>query len=333
MVEARKANGIDRAAILLFSLGEDAAASILRHMDVDEVQRVGSAMAALQNVPRGDVSAVLGELLIAVDGKTTVGLGAQDYMKAVFTNALGERKASSLLGRIFTGRKSQGIESLQYMEPKAVARVIREENPQIVATILAHFTAEQAAQVLQHMPVELQGPVALRIARLNSVSETALKDLDSIVEEQTQAVESMKSARIGGVKMAADIINRVSKDTETAILELIKNEDANLLEAIEQSLFNIETLLSVDDSAIQLILREIQSATLIIALKGADEAVRNKMLNNMSKRAAEILRDDLAAKGPVRVSEVEKAQREILTVAQRLAEEGQIVLGKGDDFV
>ena len=334
MADAADVSGIDRAAILLFTLGEEAAASILRHMDIDDVHRLGSAMASLENIPKERVSGVLGDMLNAVEEKTPIGIGTKDFLQKILHQSLGDRKAGNLLGRIFKGRKSQGIESLRWMDSEAVARVIGDEHPQIIATILAHFGHDQAAAVLKQFPIEQRAAIALRIARLDTVSEDALKELDAIVEEQTQAAEAMKSTQLGGVRSAADIINHLDSESESAILDVIRAEDTNLLEAIENSLFVFEALLSVDDRGIQTIMREIQSDTLILALKGADEAMRTKIFDNMSKRAAETLRDDLSAKGPVRVADVEQAQREILVVAQRLSDEGQIVLGgSGDDYV
>jgi flagellar motor switch protein FliG len=335
MAEAsEELKGTEQAAVLLLTLGEEAAAAVLRHLEVAEVQRLGSAMASLTDVPREAVSGVLGNLLVAAEAKTSIGFGTADYLRKVLVASLGERKAGSLLDRIIQGRASKGIEALKWMEPKTVAQVIRNEHPQIIATILAHLSAEQGAEVLPALPAELHGDIALRIARLQDVPETALKQLDEIVDSQTRETRELRSTRLGGVRMAADIINLLDTETESAIMEAIQASDEDLGQQIQDSLFVFDNLLGLDDRGMQTLLREVQSDQLGLALRGADPALREKIFRNMSKRAAEILQDDMAAAGPVRLAEVEAAQKEILTSAQRLAEEGQIMLGGGgDDFV
>jgi flagellar motor switch protein FliG len=220
------------------------------------------------------------------------------------------------------------------MEPRAVAEVVKNEHPQIVATILAHLPSQQAADVLRYFEPAAQADVAVRVARLDEVPETALQELDAIVERQTKEAATLKTSRLGGVKAAADIINLLGAGAQAAMIETIKNEDAELGELIKDALFVFDNLLKVDDRGMQSILREVQADTLATALKGADDAIRDKVFKNMSKRAAEILRDDIAAKGPVRLSDVEQAQKEVLAVALRLAEEGSIVLASsGEEFV
>lgn len=326
-------SGAERAAILLLTLGEQAAASILKHMDVDEVHRVGAAMAAMSDVPRDRVVEVLGELLTAVETKTPFGIGTTEYLRNVLTESLGERRAANLLERIIDGRESKGIDALKWMDPRTVAGVLRNEHPQIVATILAHFGARQAADVLARFPPSMQAEVAIRLARLEEVPESALAELDALVERQARDSAALRTARLGGVRAAADIINLLPPDAEAAVLEAIRAEDGALGEEIQDALFLFENLLKVDDRAMQLILREVQADTLVVALKGADEAMRAKVFANMSKRAADILRDDLAARGPVRLADVEAAQKEVLAVAQRLADEGRIALGSDAEFV
>jgi flagellar motor switch protein FliG len=330
---AGQTSGTERAAILLMTLGEQTAASVLRHMGIEEVQKLGSAMAALSDVPRERVTEVLGQLLVAVQGKTAIGVGTQDYLRKVMTDSLGERRAGALLGRIFKGRESTGIDALKWMEPRTVAEVIRDEHPQIVATVLAHLPSQQAADVLKQFDPLAQADVAMRMARLDEVPETALQELDTIIERQTKEATTIKTAKIGGIKAAADMINLLG-NTQSTMIEAIQAQDAELGELIKDALFVFDNLLKVDDRGMQAILRDVQADTLAIALKGADEEISEKIYKNMSKRAAEILRDDIASKGPVRLSEVETAQKEILAVAMRLAEEGTIVLAAGgDEFV
>jgi flagellar motor switch protein FliG len=334
MAEAATVGGTERAAILLMTLGEQTAASVLRHMGVEEVQRLGTAMAGLSDVPRDRVTDVLGQLLVAVQGKTAIGIDSNGYLRKVLTDSLGERRAGALLGRIIKGRDSTGIDALKWMEPRAVAEVIKDEHPQIVATILAHLPSQQAADVLRTFEPKAQADVAVRVARLDEVPETALQELDAIVERQTKEAATVKTAHLGGVKSAADIINRLGAGAQTSMIDAIKAEDAELGELIKDALFVFDNLLKVDDRGMQAILREVQADTLATALKGADEEIRDKVFKNMSSRAAEILRDDIATKGPVRLSEVEQAQKEVLGVALRLAEEGTIVLaGGGEEFV
>jgi len=332
MAEA-EIKGTDRAAILLMTLGEQTAAAVLRHMGIEEVQKLGVAMAGLADVPRERVTEVLGQLLVAVQGKTAIGMGTGDYLKKVMTDSLGERRAGALLGRILKGRDSTGIDALKWMEPRAAAEIVKNEHPQIVATILAHLPSQQAADVLKELDAPTQADIAMRMARLDEVPETALQELDTIVERQTKDAIAIKTAKLGGVKAAADMINLLGAKQSTMI-EAIQAEDAELGELIKDALFVFDNLLKVDDRGMQAILREVQADTLATALKGADEEISEKIYKNMSKRAAEILRDDISSKGPVRLSEVEQAQKEILAVALRLAEEGTIALaGSGDEFV
>ena len=334
MAEAATIGGTQRAAILLMTLGEQTAAAVLRHMDVEEVHKLGSAMAGLADVPRERVTDVLGQLLVAVQGKTAIGIGSNEYLRKVLVESLGERRAGALLGRIVKGRDSTGIDALKWMDPRAVAEVIKAEHPQIVATILAHLPSQQAADVLRTFDQAQQADIALRVARLDEVPETALQELDAIVERQTKEAASVKTARLGGVKAAAEMINLLGAGAQTTMIDAIKNEDAELGELIKDALFVFENLLKVDDRGMQAILREVQADTLATALKGADEEIREKIFKNMSSRAAEILRDDISTKGPVRLSEVEQAQKEVLAVALRLAEEGTIMLASGgEEFV
>ena len=328
------ADGMSRAAILLMSVGEEAAAAVMKHMNVDEVQQLGASMAALANVSRDQVTGALGALLESVADKTAIGMGTPEYLRKVLTNSVGERKAENLLNKILDDRELKGIDALRWMDAKSVAHVIKNEHPQIVATILAHLSPDQAAQVLVGLPGERHGEIAKRIALLEEVPETALEELDEIVDQQTQEAMNLRSARVGGLRSAADIINLMGSDAETAILEYINEGDQELGQKIKDSLFIFENLLTLDDRGMQRLMREVQSDVLSVALKGADAAIADKIYRNMSKRAAEILKDDIAAKGPVRLAEVEEAQRTILGIAQQLAEEGEIMLGgSGDDFV
>jgi len=288
----------------------------------------------LSDVPRERVSDVLGALLVAVQGKTSIGFGTAEYLRKVLTESLGERRASTLLSRILKGRDSTGIDALKWMDPRTVSDVIKNEHPQIIATILAHLPSQQAADVLKRFDSAVQAEVAVRVARLDEVPETALQELDAIVERQTKEATQLKTARLGGVKAAADMINLLGASGQTSMIDAIKAQDPELGEQIKDALFVFENLLKVDDRGVQSILREVQADVLSVALKAADEEIKEKIFKNMSKRAVEILKDDISAKGPVRLSDVEAAQKEILAVALRLAEEGTITLAAGgDEFV
>ena len=312
------------------TLGEQTAASVLKHMDVEEVQKLGVAMAGLSDVPRERVTEVLGQLLVAVQGKTPIGIGTNDYLRRVMTDSLGERRAGAMLGRIMKGRESTGIDALKWMEPRAVAELVGREHPQIIATILAHLPSRQAAEVLKELDAGMQADIAMRMARLDEVPETALQELDGIVERQAKEATAVKTAKLGGVQATAEMINLMGPKQATMI-EAIQAEDAELGELIKDALFVFDNLLDIDDRGMQAILREVQADTLATALKAADEEIKEKVFKNMSKRAAEILRDDIASKGPVRLSEVEQAQKEILAVVLRLSEEGAVMLSAGGD--
>ena len=250
----------------------------------------------------------------------------------MITTALGEKKAGGVIDRILLGRDSKGLDSLKWMDPLAVATVVKKEHPQIIAIVLSYLDGDHAAEVLQHLPATARSDVLMRIATLDGVTPTAINELNQILEKQFSGSTEAKSSGVGGVKVAAEILNCMDGDDETTITEEITELDAELAEAIQSQMFVFDNLLEIDDRGIQTLLRDVQSDQLIVALKGADDAVKNKIFNNMSSRAADMMREDLEAKGPVKLKEVEDAQLEILNVAKRLAESGDITLGgKGDD--
>jgi len=324
---ATKLSKLDKAAIFLLSLGESDAAAILKHMGPKEVQRVGSAMAGLRTVNREHVQQVMGDFIETVGEQTGLGVGADSYIRAMLTQALGEDKANGLVDRILLGGSTSGLDSLKWMEPRAVADVIRFEHPQIQAIVVAYLDPDMAAEVISYFDHKVRLDVLLRVASLNTVQPSALKELNEILEKQFAGNSNTTRANMGGVKRTADIMNFLESSTESQLIEAIRDMDEDLSSKIEDLMFVFDNLSDVDDRGIQALLREISSEVLIVALKGADEAIKEKIFKNMSKRAGELLRDDLEAKGPVRVSEVEGAQKEILTIARRMAEAGEIVLG------
>ncbi|OTJ69347.1 flagellar motor switch protein FliG [Pseudomonas aeruginosa] len=324
---AAKLTKVDKAAILLLSLGETDAAQVLRHMGPKEVQRVGVAMASMRNVHREQVEQVMGEFVEVVGDQTSLGVGADGYIRKMLTQALGEDKANNLIDRILLGGSTSGRDSLKWMEPRAVADVIRYEHPQIQAIVVAYLDPDQAAEVLSHFDHKVRLDIVLRVSSLNTVQPSALKELNLILEKQFAGNSNATRTTMGGVKRAADIMNYLDSSIEGQLMDSIREVDEDLSGQIEDLMFVFDNLADVDDRGIQALLREVSSDVLVLALKGSDEAIREKVFKNMSKRAAELLRDDLEAKGPVRVSEVEGAQKEILTIARRMAESGDIVLG------
>lgn len=333
--KAASMTGTDRAAVLLMSLGEENAAGVLKHMGPKEVQRIGTAMASLQSISRQDMNRVLQDFVQMVEQQTALGVGSDEYVRKVLTSALGEDKAGGVIDRILTGRNSKGLEALKWMDARAVADMIRMEHPQIVAIVLSFLDADQAAEVLALLPESAQTEIVMRIATLDTVQPNALEELDQILEKQFSSSNAQQPAAMGGVKNAANIMNYLDPSIESRIIEQIRKSDAALGGTIQDLMFTFDNFLDLDDRSVQSLLREVPGDRLVIALKGADEAVREKIFRNMSKRAAEMLREDLESKGPVRLSDVEAAQKEILGTVRRMAENGEIVIGGrgGDEYV
>ncbi|HEY1283897.1 MAG TPA: flagellar motor switch protein FliG [Steroidobacteraceae bacterium] len=326
--------GTERAAILLLTLGEQEAAQVLKHMGAREVQRVGAAMTQLINVSREEVTDVLSSFSSAVETQTSVGVGVDEFLRKVLVDALGTDKAASVIDRINIGPSSKGLEALKWMDPRAVAELIRQEHPQIIAIVLAYLDSDQSAEILSYLPSSLHADVLMRIATLDGVQPSALSELDDIMEKQFAGKQSGKNSSLGGAKAAADIVNLLDASEESSIMEQINKQDESLAARIQDLVFVFDNLIDVDDRGMQELLRNVQSDRLLIAMKGADDSLKQKIFKNMSQRAAEMLKDDLEAKGPVKLSEVEAAQKEILAQARKLAEAGTISLGgKGEQYV
>lgn len=326
--------GTERAAILLLSLGEQDAAQVLKHMGAREVQRIGSAMAALSNVSREEVQGVITEFASLVETQTSVGVGTEEFLRKVLVEALGEEKASNIIDRISIGRSSKGLEALKWMDARAVAELIRLEHPQIVAIVLAYLEPDQSAEILACLPPGMRSDVLVRIATLDGVQPSALTELDDIMEKQFAGKGAHRTSVLGGAKAAANIINNLEPSQEGVIMEQITQTDQALSARIQDLIFVFDNLLEIDDRSMQELLRQVPSDKLLLAMKGCEEAMKEKIFKNMSQRAAEMLKDDLESKGPVRISEVEAAQKEILQTARKLAEAGTIALaGKGEEYV
>ncbi len=331
---AARRSGTERAAIFLMTLGEQGAAQVLRHMAARDVQRVGAAMAQLAKVSRDEVMAVLDTFARNVENETSVGIGSDDDVRKVLTDALVEEKAGGVIDRIQLGRASKGLDSLKWMEPRSIAEMIRNEHPQIIAIVLAYLEPDQAGSVLGHLPEWLRADVVLRIATLDGLQPGALSELDEIVEKQFAGAGRGGPTSLGGPKVAASILNMMEAGAENTVMEDMRKVDEGLVARIEDLMIVFDNLLGVDDRGMQELLRQVQSDSLLLALKGADEELKAKIFRNMSQRAAEMLKDDLEARGPVRLADVEAAQKEILAVARKMAGEGTLMLGgRGGQYV
>ena len=324
---------IVRAAILMMTLGESDAAEILKHMGPKEVQAIGSAMSKMPTVKRDVVESVVSSFIDDVGMHTGLGMGSNDYIRTMLTQALGEEKANGLIDRILLGGNTKGLDTLKWMDGRSVHDIIKYEHPQIQAIVIAYLDPDQSSEVLALFDEKQRLDIILRVSALEAVQPSALQELNTILEKQFSGTAGGQTASMGGIKCSATIMNMMDSSIEADLMDAIKEVDEELGNQIEDLMFVFDNLVEVDDRGIQALLREIQSDTLIIALKGSDDTVKDKFLKNMSKRAGELLMDDLEAKGPVRVSEVETSQREILATARQMAEAGEIVLGGGEDMV
>lgn len=323
--------GILKSAILLMSLGEEEAAQVFRHLAPKEVQKLSEAIAGLNDVKRDKIEHVLEEFCSQAKDKTSLGQNARDYLRVVLTKALGEDKATTLLDRLEQGDDTSGIESLKWMDAAAAVELIQNEHPQIIATILVHLERDQSSAILALFTERLRNDVLLRIATLDSVQPAALRELNGVLGQLLAGGSNIKKPSMGGIRATAEIMNFMPTALEASIMENFSQYDEEIAQKIMDEMFVFDDLMKVDDQGIQLLLREIQSDSLITALKGAREELRTKVFKNMSQRAAETLREDLESKGPVRVSEVEGEQKKILKTLRQLADDGRIVLGGGSE--
>ncbi|MEJ2416702.1 MAG: flagellar motor switch protein FliG [Exilibacterium sp.] len=313
------------------SLGENDAAEVLKHMGPKEVQRIGTAMSQLNNVQQFEVETVLSGFLDEVRTLTGLGMGSDSYIRNMLVTALGEDKANGLIDRILLGGNTTGLDTLKWMEARSVADIIRNEHPQIQAIVIAYLDSDQSAEILSYFPEKVRLDIMMRVAALDTVQPSALQELNDILEKQFSGNAASQTKSMGGYKVAAEIMNNLESTVEAELMDAIKEIDEEMGTQIQDLMFVFDNLKEVEDRGIQALLREVSSEVLIVALKGADEELQDKIFKNMSKRAAELLRDDLDAKGPVRISEVESAQKEILTIARRMADSGEIMLGGGGE--
>jgi len=333
---AKSRNGVERAAILLLTLGESEAAEILKHMGAKDVQRLGRSMAELTSVSRDEVRNVLTTFTSELESQTSLGVGSDEFVRKVLVNALGDEKANSLMDRIRLGGQRKGLEALKWMDSRAVAELVRNEHPQIISIVLSYLEADQGAEVLGFLPENMRSDLIMRVATLDGVQPSALTELDEMMEKQFAAGASNgKSSSLGGLKVAAEMVNLLDAKVGSAVMAEVGKHDERLSQSIQDLMFVFADLMEVDDRGMQELLRQVPADKLLLALKGADESFKAKVFKNMSQRAAEMMKDDLANKGPVRLADVEGAQKEILLAARKLADDGTINLGGkgGDEYV
>ena len=321
--------GLEDAAILLMTLGEEEASGVLKHMSPKEVQQVGQTIAKMKSISKERVSKVVQRFGNTDESSGLQVADAQEYVKSVLRKALGDERAKLLIDRIMQADDTGGIENLKWMDAASVAELLRQEHPQIVAALLVHLEAEQAAEVLKLFNERQRNEVMVRIATLDSIQPSALQDLNDVMARLLATGARTKKASMGGAKTAAELLNMMGNGLDTAVLDFVREADADLAQKISDNMFVFDDLERLDDKGFQSLLKEVQSESLVLALKGASPAVRDKVFKNMSSRAAETLKEDLEGRGPVRLSEVEGEQKEILKIVRRLADEGQIVLGGG----
>jgi flagellar motor switch protein FliG len=329
----KKMSGSERAGILLLTLGEEVAAQILQHMNPKEVQMVGSTMASMVDISRPMVEEVIDNFFDMLESQTALGIGNDSYIRGMLEKALGD-KAGNVIDRILMGSGSNGLESLKWMDSKSIAEIIRFEHPQIIAIVMSYLDSDSAAQVLTHLPENTRSGILMRIATLDGIQPAAIKELDSIMEKYFSDNENVKSSMVGGEKTAADILNYMDSSIETKLMVDLTADNEGLATRIQDLMFVFDNLREINDRDVQTMMREVSTELLTLALKGVDEEFQQKFLKNMSSRAAEMLVEDMEAKGPVKLSEVEAAQKEILSIARKLEESGEIVLsGAGEEMV
>jgi flagellar motor switch protein FliG len=324
-------DSLQNAAILMMTLGETEAAEVFKHLSPKEVQKLGEAIAKTKVITREKVDEVVEKFTRIASAHSLLVSNSGDYVRSVLKLALGDDKAALLIDRILQGGDVSGIESLKWMDPASVAEMLRNEHPQIVAAILVHLDYDQASDVIKLFPERQRNEVMLRVATMEGIQPSALKDLNEILFKVLAGGEKVRKSSLGGVKTAAEMINLMGTAIEGTVIESIRSHDPDLAQKIMDKMFVFDDVNKLDNKAIQLILKEVTTDALTVALKGAQPALKEKFLSNMSSRAAESLREDLESRGPMRLSEVEAQQKEILKVVRRLADEGTVVLGGGGD--
>lgn len=317
---------VEKSAVVMLSIGEEVAAEVMRHMTQLEINLLSVAMARISNVSKSEVTEIFQEFVDMMLQETSIGIGSEAYVRGVLEQALGAEKAERLAGRLNQGDYFAGIEAVQLQDPRVLAEMIKSEHPQIVAMIFAYMEPEQADALIQYLPPELVEQVIPRLATLDSIPPAAIRELNESIEDLLAGESQQMRVSVGGVNMAAKILNRIDTQRVESILKQIGTVDADLAQAIENSMFVFEDLIRVDDRNFQMLLRSVDQKLLVSALKGADPKLLEKVMRNLSQRSAEMLRDEISSRGPMRVTEIDAAKREIVSIAQRLEREGSIML-------
>ena len=331
--EFQALSNTQKTAIIMMVLGEEEAAKVIGHLPPREVQHLGAAMVSVSNVSQGAVDMVLDEFVLTMKKQTNLSMGTTDYVQRVLIKALGDDKAASVLNRIIPTRASRGLDILNWMDARSISEMIRGEHPQIISIIVSFLEHQLAADVLHYLPEDLRPEIIMRVAQLETIQPEALQELETIMQKQFSSNSAVKSSNVGGVTQAAKIMNFTKSAMETQIMRNLLMRDEELTSRIQDNMFVFDNLESVDSRSIQVLIRNIESDQLMVALKGADDRVKDKFMSNMPKRAGELFLDDMESKGPMRISEVEAAQKDILREARRLSDAGEIMLGVGADFV
>jgi flagellar motor switch protein FliG len=331
--EMAELTGTQRAAVLMLLLGEQQAAEIIRYLNPKEVQSLGAAMVSVADLSQEAVNAVLDEFVATIKKQTNLGLGTSDYVEKVLKRALGEDKAASVINRIMPGQGSKGLDILEWMDARSIADMIRGEHPQVTAIILSLLENQVAADVLNYLPADSRSEIMQRVASLDTVQPSAMEELEAIMKKQFSNNSSSKSSSFGGVKAAARIMNMTKTELEASVMLGLNALDPDLTQRIQDNMFTFDNLTSVDNRGIQVLMRNVEPDQLMIALKGANDDVKDKFFGNMSERARSMFKDDMDAKGPTRIADVEEAQKKIMRIARKLSDSGDLVLGGGEDFV
>lgn len=331
--EMAQLSGTQRAAVLMLLLGEQQAAEIIRYLNPKEVQALGAAMVSVADLSQEAVNTVLDEFVMTIKKQTNLGLGTTDYVEKVLKRALGDDKAASVLNRIMPGQSTKGLDILSWMDPRSIADMIYGEHPQVIAIILSVLEHQVAADVLTYLPDEARPEIMQRVASLDTVQPSAMSELEAIMKKQFSNNSSTKSSSFGGVKAAARIMNLTKTELEASVIVGLNKIDPDLTLRIQDNMYTFENLTTMDNRGVQVLMRNVDTDQLMIALKGASDPVKDKFFGNMSERARSMFKDDMDAKGPMRITDVEEAQKKIMRTARKLADAGELMLGGGADFV
>ncbi|MBN2607022.1 flagellar motor switch protein FliG [Hydrogenovibrio sp. JE_KL2] len=331
-VDEIELTGLEKASILLLALGKDTASKVLAHLNPREVQQIGTAMTSVTDVSHSDIHYVMHDFMDEL-GEDALGVNPTEYAQSLMVDALGDG-GGGLMDAAMLGDQIKGLEALKWMHPSTISNMLRNEHPQVTAIVLSYFDPELSAEILRGLPERFQSEIVYRIATLTTIQPRALFDLNDVIQNASSDGEGGKLATIGGEKKAAEILNFVGSGIDSRVLDEIAVEHEDISKAIQDKMFVFEDISGIEPRGIQTILAEVPNEVLKVALKGADQNMIDLFLGNMSKRQAEMLKEELEMSGPVKLSDVEDAQRSIIQTVRRLADEDKIVMpGGGEEFV